>query len=78
VKECLLCASAEVHPVRDLGHAERPRADEEEQTAEDSVLMLTAWSLQHLAKRAWHCVLRSALKAGTSTSSRPGMAVVMQ
>jgi hypothetical protein len=67
--------------VRDLGRAERPRADEGEQTAEDSALMLTsAHCLEHAApctESVALCPIWPALRAGKSTLLRPGMAAVV-
>jgi hypothetical protein len=66
--------------VRDLGRVERPRADEEEQTAEDSCLASDAHCLGHTAPCTEGVALRpvwSALRAGTSTSSQTGMVAVV-
>jgi len=81
VEECLLCT--EVHPVcailgalRDRGQTKRNK----NKTRKAVSWCFTAWSMQHLAQTAWRCVpLRSgsALQAGTSTLSRPGMATVV-
>ncbi|KAI0297134.1 hypothetical protein BC826DRAFT_1174519 [Russula brevipes] len=63
--------------VRDLGRGERPRADEEEQTAkEDSALVPTAWNMQHLAQRAWHCVWRPSWGWGVALRFALGPSVI--